>query len=88
MVGGRIHAVTALGTARVHDLRPELARRARRRAWSGGTHSTVYGAAGAVIAATRIVLSGSCFRPLMSETNLLTGVKALSCSGYPCSQSN
>ena len=51
----------------------------------GGTHSTVYGSAGAVMAATRIVLSGSCgFSDLMSLMNLLTGV-SVCCCGLPLS---
>src|SRR5579884_4554326 len=44
---------------------------------AGGTHSTVYGSGGAVMAATRIWLSGSDFSFLMSETNWLIGVRCM-----------
>src|SRR5690348_7019407 len=41
----------------------------------GATHSMVYGATGAAMAATRIWLFGSGFSALMSETNFWTGVR-------------
>src|SRR5450432_392753 len=40
----------------------------------GGTHWTVYGVVGPVMAATKIWRSGSGLRALMSEMNWLTGI--------------